>query len=48
MKVKIVSDQHLESLVSNGKYRKYFNAIHPTTGEVAELCVAAGEFPLGR
>ena len=44
MKVKIVSDQHLEFLASDGKCRKYFNAIHPATGEMADVCVVAGDF----
>ncbi len=44
MKVKIVSDQHLEFLASDGKYRKYFNAIHPATGAMADVCVVAGDF----
>jgi len=44
MKVKIVSDQHLEFRASNGSYRKYFNAIHPTVGEMADVCVVAGDF----
>jgi len=46
MKVKIVSDQHLEFRASNGQYRKYFNAIYPKTGETADACVVAGDFDI--
>jgi Icc-related predicted phosphoesterase len=43
VKAKIISDQHLEFRAS-GPYRKYFNAIHPANGDVADVCIVAGDF----
>ncbi len=44
MKLKIVSDQHLEFRLSGGSHLKYFNPVHPKDGETADICVIAGDF----
>ncbi len=44
MKLKIVSDQHLEFLDSGSARAKYFRTVHPEHGERADVCVVAGDF----
>lgn len=43
LRVKVVSDQHIEFRLIGGAYLKYFNRIHPPTGVRADLCIVAGD-----